>query len=172
MAEVMMEDYLDTMDDILDKAQTFPLSAKKSLVDVDQLRDCIDHIRMNIPSEVKQAKKIVQERKSIIDDANKQADEIVTRAESRASALVANHEITKAAEIRAMEIEKQALVKAKAVKDAADGYITDVLSKTEETLAASLTAVRRTKGTIKAPKNNTPVINPNIPVQQIPNNQQ
>lgn len=168
MAEVMMEDYLDTMDEILDKAQTFPLSAKKSLVDVDQLRDCIDHIRMNIPSEVKQAKKIVQERKSIIDDANKQADEIVTRAENRAGALVANHEITKAAEARALEIEKQAVMKAKAVKDAADGYITDVLSKTEETLAASLTAVRRTKGTIKAPRNSAPAVNPNIPIQQIP----
>lgn len=162
MAEVMMEDYLDTMDEILDKAQNFPLSSKKSLVDVDQLRDCIDHIRMNIPTEVKQAKKIVQERKSIIDEAHKQADEIVTRAESRASALVAGHEIARAAETRAAEIEKQALVKAKSIKTATDEYITDMLGKAEETLSSSLTAVRRTKSTIKTP---SVPRNPNIPRQ-------
>ncbi len=165
MAEVMMEDYLDTMDEMLDKARPSMLSAKKYLIDLEQFRDCIDHIRMNIPAEMKQAKKIVSERKSIIDEANRQADEIVTRAETRAAALVANHEITKAAEAKAAEIEKQALAKAKAVKSATDQYITDTLSKAEETLTASLTAVKRTKSTIRSPK---PAVNPNIPQNQMP----
>lgn len=151
MAEITIDAYLDTMDEILDKAQNFPLSAKKSLVDVDQLRECLDHIRMNLPTEVKQAKKIVSERKSIIDEANRQAEEIVTRAESRKNTLIAEHEITRAAQAKAAEIEKQALIKAKAVKSATDEYIVDTLSKAEETLAASLTAIKRTKGTIKSP---------------------
>ena len=151
MAEITIDAYLDTMDEILDKAQNFPLSAKKSLVDVDQLRECLDHIRMNLPTEVKQAKKIVSERKSIIDEANRQAEEIVTRAESRKNTLIAEHEITRAAQAKAAEIEKQALIKAKTVKSATDEYIVDTLSKAEETLAASLTAIKRTKGTIKSP---------------------
>jgi len=166
MAELMIEDYLDAMDEILDKAQSFPLSAKKSLVDVDQLRECIDHIRMNIHTEVKQAKKIVSERKSIIDEATRQADDIINKAESRKNTLLAEHEITKTAQLKAAEIEKQALMKAKTVKTAADEYIVDTLSKAEEALAASLTAVKRTKSTIKAPKTAPMQMNMNIPPQQ------
>ena len=163
MADLMVDDYLDAMDEILDKAQSLPLSSKKSLVDVDQLRECIDHIRMNIPNEMKQAKKIVSERKSIIDEANRQAEDIINRAESRKNTLIAENEITRAAQAKAAEIEKQALMKAKAVKSAADEYIVDTLSKAEETLTASITAIKRTKGTIKAPRTSMPM--QNIPQQ-------
>lgn len=167
MADLMVDDYLDAMDDILDKAQSFPLSSKKSLVDVDQLRECIDHIRMNLPNEMKQSKKIVSERKSIIDEANRQAEDIINRAESRKNTLIAEHEITRAAQAKATEIEKQALIKAKAVKNAADEYIVDTLSKAEETLAASITAIKRTKGTIRSPKPAVPMNNiPQQPMQR------
>ena len=157
------------MDEILDKAQAIPFSSKKSVVDVDQLRECIDHIRMYTPDEIKNAKSIVQDRKSLMDDAKKQAEEIITRAEARASAMVENSEITKAAQAKAAEIEKNALIKARAVKNAADEYIIDILTKTEETLAESLTFVKRTKGSIKMPRTSNPNIpqqNPNIPNQQ------
>ena len=127
----LFEDYLDAMDEILDKAQAIPFSSKKSVVDVDQLRECIDHIRMYTPDEIKNAKSIVQDRKSLMDDAKKQAEEIITRAEARASAMVENSEITKAAQAKAAEIEKNALIKARAVKNAADEYIIDILTKTE-----------------------------------------
>lgn len=160
----LLEDYLDAMDDLLDKAQAVPFSSKKCMIDAEQLRECIDQIRMHVPDEIKNAKNIVQDRKSLIDDAKKQAEEIVTRAEARASAMVENSEITKAAQAKAAEIEKNALIKARAVKNAADEYIIDVLTKTEETLAESLTAVKRTKGSIKMPRST----NPNIP-QQNPN---
>lgn len=162
MAQVVIEDYLDAMDEILEKSKSF-FGSKKGVIDVDQIRDCIDHIRMNMPDEIKQAKKIVDERKSIISEANKQAEEIVTRAEARANALVANHEIVKSAEAKAAEIEKQAVMKARTVKTATDEYILDVLTKTEDMLAANLTAVKRTKGAIKAPRQ---AVNPNIPPQQ------
>ena len=157
------------MDEILDKAQAIPFSSKKSVVDVDQLRECIDHIRMYTPDEIKNAKSIVQDRKSLMDDAKKQAEEIITRAEARASAMVENSEITKAAQAKAAEIEKNALIKARAVKNAADEYIIDILTKTEETLAESLTSVKRTNGSIKMPRTSNPNIpqqNPNIPNQQ------
>ena len=159
MADLMLEDYLELMEDVLEKAQTIPLSSKKALVDVEQLHDCIEKIRLTMPSEMKNAKKLVQERKSIIDEANKQADMIITRAETRAKEMTDNSEITKAAQARAAEIEKQAVIKGRALKNATDEYITDMLSKAEETLSASLTAIKRTKSTIKAPKPS----NPNVP---------
>ncbi len=151
--QLMIEDYLEVMDDLLDKASPVPFQ-RKAMVDVEQLRECLDKIRLNLPAEIKQAKKIVQERKSVIDQANKEHEDIITRAEARAKEITANHQIVKEAQAKAAEIEKNALVKAKNIKDATDGYIVDMLSKTEEALSASLTAVKRTKSTIKPAGNN------------------
>lgn len=164
MPDLMVDDYLDLMDEIIDRAQAVPFSNKKSIVEVDQLRDCIDKIRLNLPSEIKQAKKIVQERKSIIDEANRQSEDIVTRAEARAKDMVADSEITKtaeakaieitkSAEIKAAEIESQALNQSKTLKKATDEYITSTLSKAENTISDSLAAIRKIKGTIKSSAN-------------------
>ena len=62
---------LDLIDDILDTALSVPLSRGKSIVDIDKIRDALDDIRLNMPSELKQAKMIVEDRKTIIDDARK-----------------------------------------------------------------------------------------------------
>lgn len=147
---VTIDACLELMDEMLEKAGGF-LGTKKGLVDLEQFKDCIDKIRLNMPDEIKNAKKLVNDRKSIIDEANRKAEKIIISAENRAKELTANHEITRLAEARAIEIEKQAQAQAKAVKTAADAYIIDHLTKTEESLTASLNAVRRTKGTIKTP---------------------
>lgn len=158
MADLMMEDYLELMDELLEKAQSIPLSGKKALVDVEQLSDYILNIRMCMAPEITQAKKIVNERKAIVEEAKKNAEDIIRKAESRANSLVDNHEITKAAQAKAIEIEKQALAKSRAIKSATDEYITNTLAKAEEVLAANLASVRKTKSTIKSP-----VSNPNVP---------
>ena len=150
MAEqFMIEDYLELIDEMLDSSHGVPFASKKVMVDVEQMRDYLDKIRLNLPEEMRQANKIVNQRKTIIDEANKNAEDIITRAEARARDLVANHEIIKAAEAKASEIEKQALIKAKAVKDATDKYLVDMLERAEGSLSDSLNVIRRTKGTIK-----------------------
>lgn len=150
MAEqFMIEDYLELIDEMLDASHGVPFASKKVMVDVEQMRDYLDKIRLNLPEEMRQANKIVNQRKTIIDEANKNAEGIITRAEARARDLVANHEIIKAAEAKASEIEKQALIKAKAVKDATDKYLVDMLERAESSLSDSLNVIRRTKGTIK-----------------------
>lgn len=154
MSELMIEDYLEVMEDMLENAQSALFAPKKVIVDSEQLRDCIDKIRMNIPSEIKQAQKIVQERKSINEEANKQAEMIITRAETRAKEMTDNNAITKAAQAKAAEIEKQARLKETALKNAADEYVTNALAKAEEALSASLNAVKRAKNAVKSPSQN------------------
>ena len=150
MAEqFMIDDYLELKDEMLDSSHGVPFASNKDMVDAEQMREYIDKIRLNLPEEMRQANKIVNQRKTIIDEANKNAEDIITRAEARARDLVANHEIIKTAEAKAAEIEKQALIKAKNVKDVTDKYLVDMLEKTEASLADSLNVIRRTKGTIK-----------------------
>lgn len=147
MAEELIEVILDQMSDSLAKAKNAPFSAAK-IVDAMFLQDCIDNIRMNLPDEIKQAKKIVNERKSIIDDAKKTAEEVITRAEARARELTETDNITQAAQARAAEIDKKAQEQAKAVKKATDSYVIDMLTKTESILTANVDAVKRAKKAI------------------------
>ena len=94
---MIIDDILEMMDDLLDNAASVPFSVKKSIVDCDLMRDYINEIRLNLPQEIKQAKLIVRDRQQIISDANKEADNIIRRAEDRAKLLVSN-ELLKAEE--------------------------------------------------------------------------
>ncbi|MBQ4487627.1 MAG: ATPase [Oscillospiraceae bacterium] len=154
MAEELIEVILDQMTDSILKAKSIPLTQYKAL-DHDFILDCIDNIRMNLPDEIKQAKKIVNERKAIIDDAKKNAEEVITRAESRARELTETSMITKAAQNRAAEIEKKANENSKAVKAAAENYVVDMLTRTEKILAANVDAVSRAKNAIAPAKEGT-----------------
>ena len=146
---MIIDDILDMMDDLLDNAASVPFSVKKSIVDGDQMRDYINEIRLNLPQEIRQAKLIVRDRQSIISDANKEADNIIRRAEERAKVIFSNDEITKAAKARAVEITNQAQNKAKEIKNAANRYIDDILVKTEECLQGNLADIRKTRQAVK-----------------------
>lgn len=146
---MIIDDILEMMDDLLDNAASVPFSVKKSIVDCDLMRDYINEIRLNLPQEIKQAKLIVRDRQQIISDANKEADNIIRRAEDRAKMLVSNEEITKAAKAGAVNITNQAQAKAKEIRSAADSYIDKVLLKAEEGLQASLADVRKTRQAVR-----------------------
>ena len=154
---MIIDEILDMMDDMLDNASSVPFSVKKSIIDCDQMRDYINEIRLNLPQEIKQAKLIVRDRQSIINDANKEADSIVRRAEDRAKVIVSNDEITKAAKARAVEMVNQAQAKSKEIKNAANKYIDDVLVQAEECLQANLADIRKNRQAVKSiPSNGQP----------------
>ncbi len=147
---MVIDDILDMMDDLLDNASSVPFSVKKSIIDCDQMRDYINEIRLNLPPEIKQAKLIVRDRQSIINDANKEAEAIVRRAEDKAKIIVSNDEITKAAKAKAVEMINQAQAKSKEIKNAANKYIDDVLVQAEECLQGNLADIRKTRQAVKA----------------------
>ena len=87
-----VEELLEQFDEVLDSGVKIP--GKKTIVDIEQIRAVIDDIRLNIPSEIKQARGIVADRAEIITNAKREADGIINAAEERAKAMVAQEEIT------------------------------------------------------------------------------
>ena len=53
-----IDEILEEMDELLDKASSMPLIAHKKVVDGDRLRELINDVRLNLPHELKEAKKI------------------------------------------------------------------------------------------------------------------
>lgn len=143
---------LDLIDDILDAAWSVPLSGGKCMVDIDKLREIIDDIRLNMPSEIKQAKMIVNDRKVIIDDARKEAESITRIADERAKKLIETSEIVRQAQERAKEIIQQTNAQNRELKKATNEFIENALKNSEEILASALQEIKSTRQAIKAPQ--------------------
>ena len=97
-----IEELLEQFDEALETGIKMP--GKRTIVNAEKLRAVIDDIRLNIPSEIKQARGIVADRADIINNAKREADGIIRNAEERANALVSQEEITKMAREKAAEI--------------------------------------------------------------------
>ena len=146
-----VEELLDQIDDIIDKAWSFPLSGGRCVVDANHLRDIIDDIRGNIPSEVRQARAIVSDRADIIATAKREAEGIVRNAEERARNLVAHEEVVRQAQQKANEILGQAQQKAREMRRGANEFAEDVLKRTEETMAKHLGVLRQARQVLRNP---------------------
>lgn len=122
---------LEDLEDVLDDATSMPMT-KKSLVDVDKIKTIIEDIRLNTPQETKQAKAIVDSRNSILDEAKKEADEIIAQAQAQARELVARDQITQTAQAEAADIMAKA-------KEEGEAYIQDTKNQASEILGDATT---------------------------------
>ena len=147
-----VEELLDKIDDMIDKAWSIPLSGGKCTVDADELRDLLDQIRAYLPSEIRQAKAIVADRADIIDAAKRESESIIRKAEERARALVSEEEIVKQSQQKAAELLNQSQQKSREIRRGAGDFAEDLLRRTEETLASRLTEVRQARQALRAPK--------------------
>ena len=118
-----IEEILDMLDELLDKAWNLPLTGGRCVVDAEKVRDMIDDIRLNMPAEIKQAKAIGSDRAEILSAAKTEAESIVRKAEERSRSLLAQEEIVRQAQAKANEILSQAREQAQSRLDEADAEI-------------------------------------------------
>ena len=76
-----VEELLDLMEETLEAGSAVPFTSSKRVVDVDRMRDIIDEVRNNMPDEVRESKKIVNDREQIVKNARIEAEGIIQQAE-------------------------------------------------------------------------------------------
>jgi cell division septum initiation protein DivIVA len=145
-----IEEILNSMDEMLDKAWSLPMTGGRCVVDAEKIRDLIDDIRLNLPTEIKQAKSIVADRGEILGAARREGEAIIRKAEERSKSLIAQEEVVKAAQARASDILTQAQVKSREIRQAAYDFSDEVLRSTEELMTKSLTDVRSTRQALRS----------------------
>ena len=143
-----IEELLEQFDEALDSGMKMP--GKRVVVNAENLRAVIDDIRLNIPSEIKQARGIVADRSDIITNAKREADSIIRGAEERAKAMVSQEEITKLAQEKAAEIIANAQAKSRDMRKAAQDFVDDIMRRADEGLTANLSEVRKTRAALKS----------------------
>lgn len=144
-----IDDALLAMDEILDKSMQVPFSGKKGLVDVEALRELIDDIRLNMPTEITQAKNLVNDRKVIISDARQEADRIIRKAEERATKLVSQQEITRQATEKANQILMNAQTKYTELCTSTNEYVDSMLTRVEELLTKDVADIKKARNALK-----------------------
>lgn len=140
-----IEEILEQLDDMLDTAWAMPLSGGKVVVDGDRVRDLLDAIRANLPSEFRQARAIVKDRAEIVDTAKKEAEGIIRNAEERRNQILSHEEIVVQAQEKANEIHAQTQKRAREMRRSAQEYTDDLLRRTEEILAQQVGQVRQAR---------------------------
>jgi vacuolar-type H+-ATPase subunit H len=132
---------LDRLEETLVTGSRVPLMAR-TLVDEQECLDILDQLRVAMPTEIKEARRIIAERDHILAQAREETERIIRGAEHRASRLVEEHTVVRGAQSRAMQIEEQAEREAQQVRDEAEQYAETVLSRVQERLDQALSSVR------------------------------
>lgn len=140
-----IDEILDDMDELLDKAAGVPFAAHKSIIDGERLRELINDVRLNVPQEIKHAKMVEYDRDRIIKEAEAKAEQIVRQAEERAKVIVSEEAIIREAKKRAYDMLTKAKAESEAVKAATDTYVNKRFRDAEEFLSTSLQDVQQRK---------------------------
>jgi vacuolar-type H+-ATPase subunit H len=112
---------------------------------IDQARalDLLDQLRVAVPEEVRQAKRISEETERIVERAQEEAERILARAQEQAAFLIEERELTRAAEIKSREIIAQGERDAEEIRRGADEYAQSVLIQLEGECIKALQSIKR-----------------------------
>ncbi len=126
---------VDRLEALIEQGRRVPLTSKV-IVDEGTLLDIIDQMRISLPEEIKQAKRVQQEREQAIAEAQEEGAMIIAKAREDAARLVADHELRRQAQARAERVLDEAQRQALVIAQGADDYAAEVLAKLGEELAA------------------------------------
>jgi uncharacterized coiled-coil DUF342 family protein len=139
---------LDKLESLVSGGARVPLTSR-SIVDEQEFIDLLDQIRSSIPEEVRQAKRVSQEREKVILQAQAEADKIINTAREQATALLEENELVRQARDQANAYVQDALQRAEDVRRGADEYALAALDELEQHLTRLLATIRKGKATLE-----------------------
>ena len=143
---------LTELEDIIDKGVAVPFSGR-CLLDKEELLEIIQEIRLKLPTDLEQAKWIKAERQNIINDARKEAEEIIKAANDKLVAMVDENEITKKATQAASEIMDSANAEANAAKESSYQYADYLLENVENVVVKTIRDLEQCISIVKDNRN-------------------
>lgn len=105
--------------------------------------ELIDQLRVSVPDEVRQARRITEDAARIAEHARDEGDAIIARAQEQAAQMLEERELVRAAQQRAGELIEQAQAEAREVRRGADEYAAGVLIRLEGECIKALTSIKR-----------------------------
>ena len=133
---------VERLEALVVNARKLPMTSQVILEQAAVL-DLIDQMRVAIPEEVKQARRIVQESDRVVQKAREEGEQIIGAAQEQAALLLQDQSIIREAEERSQDIETRTQTKADETMRGADQYASDVLIRLESDLVKTLSVVKK-----------------------------
>ena len=146
-----IDEILDEMDELLDKATSVPFVSHKKILDGERMRELINDVRLNMPHELKEAKKIEFDCQRILNEAKLNAEGIIRKAEERAAQIVSKEAIV-------TESKKKAQTASKNLQQQAAMSVAKMLNDTETQYNRNLNDIKRTKEKLQVALKNNPAL--------------
>ena len=139
-------DPLDRIDQIvalIEGARSAPMSRSNCVIDRGEMINLLDELRGELPSELRRATALLEERDKIIDAGRREAERIIAEAESEHTRLVSINEIVVSAEHEASRTLGEARSETQRLRDEVDDYVDTALANFEQFLTRSLASIER-----------------------------
>lgn len=149
-----IEEILDEIENILVDSTRVPFT-NKLVIEEDDIIRLLDELRDVLPQEIKDAAKIVSERQRILEEAQKEAQNIVDQAKVYVTKLTDENIISKQAQEQANEIVQQARKAARDLQQESVTYAEDVFKHLESNLQKALEVVQQGHSHLQQNKQNS-----------------
>ncbi len=140
-----IENLMDDLEDIMEASWHLPMSGGKTVIDAGEVKRILEDIRLQLPKEIIQARKIIDDRTKIIDEAKQEAQNIIKVSEEKIRLMIEKSEIVKNAQTSANNIILEATKQSKEMKLSASKYAQDVMKQLDEIVTSNLTEIRRAR---------------------------
>ncbi len=144
-----IEELVEMLHDMVSDAWAVPFGTEKCVLERDKALDLIDEIRENLPTELKEARTVVESRNEILASAKREAEAIKRTAEERARQLISEEEILTIARKKANDIVSAAENRSREVRRAASAYADDMLKRLEDVSVEALGEIRKNRQDFK-----------------------
>ena len=136
---------LNMLHAMITEAWGVPLGAEKCIIERDKALDILDEIRGQFPTEIAEAKRLLDARADFINNAKREADNIKRTAEERARQLIDEQEIIKISRTKSNEMLSYAEASSTELRRVANEYVDDAMHRTENALTAALEEIKQSR---------------------------
>ena len=133
---------LDILYGMITEAWGVPLGNDKCIIERDKAVEIINDIKVNLPTELAEAKRLVAARDEFIGNAKREAEALRKSAEEKARLMVEEQEIVRVARAQSAEMIASAEAKSKELRRVASDYVDQMMGEAEQTISTALNAIR------------------------------
>lgn len=138
---------IDRLEQLVSSGTRLPLSSR-TIIDEQEFLDIIDQLRVTVPEEIKQARRVSQERERVMLQAESEADKIINSAQEQAARMLQEDELVRRAQDEAERLISDAEREAADIRQGADDYAAEVLAGLEDELTRLLATTRKGRATL------------------------
>lgn len=143
MDEAGIEELLDELAERIENSKPVLGNSQKRQVEIGPVFEILDEIRDILPEELRQARIIVRDRQGMIEAAEIDANRILEDAERQADQIASEQEVVRIAEGKATEIVEEAMVREREMRVGAEDYADQIFANLETNLDNLLKNVTR-----------------------------